>query len=173
MRPLDKSNVLAALRATVALLAAGLGLLGCAAPGSATPEPPPADRGSVRIDLRLGGTIRVAAIDYRIAGAGIERIGTFDVTNGTTVSGVVGDLRAGADYLISLSASDVDARLDCSGSSRFAVVAGTIASTTVHMTCHEAPPAVPISPPAVLALAALLLLAGLRAQGPLPRRRGL
>jgi hypothetical protein len=127
--------------------------------------------GSISFALQLGASIQIDSVEYAVTGpGGFQRIGSLDVSRSTTVSGIIGDLPAGAGYTLALTATDVNQRLAvCRGSATFDVVPRTDTPVSIHMTCLEAPTqSVPLSPLAMLALAAALVMAGTAALG---RRR--
>jgi alpha-tubulin suppressor-like RCC1 family protein len=141
---------------------------------AANDPPPPEEIGSVSFDLTLGSSVHIDNVNYNITGPdGFMKAGSLDVSHSATVSGTVGGLPPGAGYALALSASDVAHKLTgCQGAATFSVGAGVATSVTVHMNCFAAPtttpPAVPLSPVAMLALALLLAATGCAA---LRRRR--
>ena len=82
------------------------------------------------------------------------------------MSGGIGSLPAGAGYTLSLTATNATHRLtECRGETTFDVTAGVSTPVDVHMIClEEPPPAVPLSPVAMLALGAALAAAGTTAK---------
>ena len=149
---------------------AATGLTGFAgAPGEAAmPEvpTPPEDVGSVSVELRAAGDLRLASVAYHVTGPrGFDKTGIFDVSGSSTVSGVVPALPAGGGYTVALTALDLGGRVGvCAGSAAFAVAAGAVTPVAVHLTCHEGtsrpPVPVPIPRWAPLALALAVLALG-------------
>jgi hypothetical protein len=96
--------------------------------------------GSVRLALLLGNGSKVSSASYSISGpGGFTQSGSLDVSNSSTISGVIGGLPAGSGYTISISATSTDGTTSCAGSAGFSVTAGATTSVTIHLTCHEAP----------------------------------
>jgi hypothetical protein len=96
--------------------------------------------GSVQLGLALANGTSIASASYVITGpGGFAKTASIDVSNGGTISAVIGGLPAGAGYTIALSATTTDGTTSCSGSATFSVTAGGTTSVTVHLSCHEAP----------------------------------
>lgn len=163
------------------------GLAGCADdshgegagtdPGSSATPP---GLGAVSVDLKVGSAIRLAAVNYEITRQGFAKLGSFDVSDSSIVSGIVPGLPAATGYTIALTAGDTTGLLSgCQGSAPFDVTAGATTSVTVHLTCREMtttttipPPAVPIPPAVPLALAVALAAVGVIALRNGHRNRG-
>ena len=124
--------------------------------------------------LSPAGPFRFETIDYAITGpGGFKTAGSLDVSQSPTIAATIGGFPAGAGYGLSMSAVDVAHHLSgCHGeTAAFDVAARMTTPVDIHLTCAEVrgPPAsVPLSPPAMLALAAALALTGAAAVG---RRR--
>jgi hypothetical protein len=169
-----RSSCLTAMPVAVAALVAIAPLAGCDGGGSG-PGPGAAadDTGSVSFALAVGN-IRFATIDYSIVGpGGFTKTDSLDVSQSQTIAGTIGGLPAGAGYVLSMSATDVEHHLvGCHGATApFDVAARVTTPVVIHLTCAEerGPPAsVPLSPAAIAALALLLAAAGIVSQG---RRR--
>jgi len=157
----------------------------CQAPPATSATPPaggpgPGDEtgtGSISFALRLAADIRIDTVQFDIAGpAAFRRTGAIDVARSATVSAVIDGLPVGAGYTISLIATDVAHRLTgCRGDAAFDVAARLTTPVDVHMTCTEGPivtAAVPLSPSAMLALGAALLLLGTTTVAGRRRRAG-
>jgi len=148
---------------------------GCDGSSAGGREAPPADDlGSISFALAPTAGIRFATVDYAIAGPGGFTTGaSLDVSQSQTLAGTIGGLPAGAGYVLTMSAVDVEHRLvGCHGQTApFTVAARVTTPVDIHLSCAEerGPPAsVPLSPTAIAALALLLAAAGAAAIG---RRR--
>src|SRR6478609_10043408 len=121
-------------------LALGLccAMFGCsseaARQGSQTTEQ--VGEGALGLTLSSGATL--TAVNYTIIGpASFNKAGSLDVSNSTTISGLIGGLPAGSGYVVTLSASTADASLTCSGSATFNVSAHQTTPVSVAVTCKE------------------------------------
>jgi hypothetical protein len=83
-----------------------------------------------------GGTV-LSSVAYTVSGPGsLQRVGTFDVSHSTGISGLL-SLPAGGPYTITLSTAG-DGASPCGGTGTFSVAAHVTTAVTVHLTCHEA-----------------------------------
>ena len=157
--------------ARAALLACSLCLagIGCGS-GSAesTDAPAPASgpaaevtAGSVNLSLDVGNA-HLDGVQYTVVGGSFHKSGSLDVSNSTRISGVIGGIPFGTDYVVTLSAaSSVPVATTCEGSAAFQVPDDVQVQVAVHVTCNQqklatATPA-PI-PPADTAVLSLVLL---------------
>jgi hypothetical protein len=66
-----------------------------------------------------------------------SKTGSIDVSNASTVSALIGGVRAGAGYGLTLSGTSTDGQTTCAGSSAaFSVVGGATTSVSVAIDCH-------------------------------------
>jgi hypothetical protein len=110
-------------------------LLGC---GSEDPgaELPVEATGSVGLELDVGESVHLEAVEWEITGNGVSRSGTFNVRNSTKIAGLVGGIPAGSGYLITLRAADSrDPNLTCLGSASFNVTARQTSTARVRLNC--------------------------------------
>jgi len=118
-----------------------LALAGCsssAPQSSQSPTEQTAGEGSLGLTLSSGATL--TSVNYTIIGpASFSKAGSLDVSNSTTISGLIGGIPAGSGYAITLSASTADALLSCSGSATFNVVARQTTPVSVAVICKELP----------------------------------
>ena len=118
-----------------------LAIVGCsseAAPHSSQPASEQAGQGSLGLTLSSGATL--TSVSYTIVGpASFSKTGSIDVSNSTTVSGLIGGIPAGSGYAITLSASTADVSLTCGGSATFDITARQTTPVSVAVTCKSAP----------------------------------
>ena len=115
----------------------GLTSLGCADPNPKTGGATSASTGSVDIALVQGG-VTINTVSYQITGPNsYSKTGTFDVSNSTTLSGIIGGIPAGNGFTINLSATGADGRTTCGGSATFNVTAGAVTNVSVTLDCHQ------------------------------------
>jgi len=135
-RKLTSTSVLSsALALSFCLAIVGCGEGAPAASQSATEQ---AGQGSLGLTLTSGATL--TSINYTIIGPGsFSKAGAIDVTNSTTISGLIGGIPAGVGYAVTLSASTADASLTCGGSATFNVTARQTTPVSVAVTCKEPP----------------------------------
>ncbi|HEY0469697.1 MAG TPA: metallophosphoesterase, partial [Polyangiaceae bacterium] len=94
--------------------------------------------GMLGLTLTSGATL--TSVSYTIIGpASFSKTGAIDVSNSTTISGLIGGIPAGTGYAITLSATTGDASLTCGGSATFDVTARQTTPVSVAVTC-KAPP---------------------------------
>jgi hypothetical protein len=168
----------------VGSLCLGFGALGCGSgtgadaaadsmEGAPAPSSGPADQassGSISLALDVGST-KLDSVSYTIIGGQFQKSGALDVSNSARISGVIGGIPFGNDYVVTLNAassSSPSQKLTCSGSAAFQVPDEVPVQVLVHVTCNEqtvlaATPA-PIPPWASLALCLALLGTGLGLQ---------
>jgi len=92
------------------------------------------------LDLTLSSGATLTSVNYTIIGpASYSKTGALDVSNSTTISGLIGGIPAGTGYAITLSASTADASLTCGGSATFNVTARQTTPVSVAVTCKEPP----------------------------------
>ena len=117
------------------LIGAGAALAGC---GEHTPSTADtAQLGSVNLALVTGG-VTLASVSYTITGPNaFAKTGAINVAASTTLSTVIGGLPVGKGFTIALSATSTDGATACGGSGSFDVTAGTVASVTVALDCHQ------------------------------------
>jgi 5'-nucleotidase len=121
-------------------LALGLGfaIVGCSegAPQSSRPVGEHAGEGSLDLQLASGSTL--TSVNYTIIGpASFSKTGSLDVSNSTTISGLVGGIPTGTNYVITLSATTADASVSCGGSATFNVTAHQTTAVNIALTCKE------------------------------------
>jgi hypothetical protein len=137
-------------------------LAGCQLPpatGEATPPPASSVQvGSIALRLSLGDTYEFATLSYDISGNGFHATADVDVRNSRTFTATVGNIPFGRGYEVRLTARETSGKLEpCSGTATFDVTTANPVPVTVGLTCREvAPPAVPVPPGAIAALAVLL-----------------
>jgi hypothetical protein len=82
--------------AVVTLIGGLLASAGCA-PGAGGVSSGTDDEGSVELALQAAPNVRIDTVGYAITGPGsFSKAGTLDVSNSTTIGGVIGPLPAGA-----------------------------------------------------------------------------
>ncbi|HYQ45343.1 MAG TPA: 5'-nucleotidase C-terminal domain-containing protein [Polyangiaceae bacterium] len=118
-----------------------LAVVGC---GESTPQTSqsPAEQaaGEGSLGLTLSSGAVLTSVSYTIIGpTSYNKTGALDVSNSTTISGLIGGIPAGSGYSITLSASTADASLTCGGSATFNVSARQTTPVSVAVTCKEAP----------------------------------
>lgn len=128
----------AGFAALVACIGVAAALNGC----SSAPEGSTAGAesvGMIGLELQVAGAA-LNQVSYTIVGPGsFTKSGTLDVTNSTTVSGLIGGLPVGSGYTITLSATTEDGATTCTGSASFNVLSHQTSVVTVHLLCHQAP----------------------------------
>lgn len=133
------------------------------------------ETGSLSFALRTQSGVEFESFRYAITGPGYAKAGALDVSQSTTVSGLIQGIPAGSGYSITLMGRSVaPATAQCSGSASFVITAGQIADVPVAIACRAqaatpptpGPAPVPLGPlaPAALALA-LLVLGAKKARG--------
>jgi hypothetical protein len=128
-----------------------------------------AQTGSISFALQTAG-VRFDAFDYVITGPHFQTHGTLDVSNSTTVSGVVGGIPIGTGYAVTLSGSSVDTpRAQCQGSKSFDITTDAVTPVPVTINCREGkamltppPTETPLPPFAPVLLGTILLALGAR-----------
>ncbi len=107
-------------------------LFGCsAAPGGGSDEA----TGSIDLALSVAG-VTIDRVSYAITGASYDKAGSFDVTNSTRISAVIGGIPVGS-YQITLQAvTEGTPQLTCLGSASFVVVARMTTTTHVDLLCR-------------------------------------
>jgi hypothetical protein len=163
-----------ALALLVCALGFGAGLAGCGSGGvestdeSAVPVAPAdsASAGSVSLTLNAGNA-SFSSVNYTIIGGQFHTTGVLDVSNSSGISGTIGGIPFGTDYVVTLNAVSTQAApaSTCDGSASFDISSTVLVPVSVHVTCKEqkvlaATPA-PIPPLAPLTLGVILLALGL------------
>ncbi|MEI9935641.1 MAG: 5'-nucleotidase C-terminal domain-containing protein [Pseudomonadota bacterium] len=124
-----------------ALLGFCLAISGCSASAPQAGQPASeqaAGEGSLELTLASGATL--TSVSYTIIGpASYSKTGSLDVSNSSTISGLIGGIPAGSGYAITLSASSTDSSLTCGGSATFNVTARQTTAVSVAVTCKEQP----------------------------------
>src|SRR5450432_2073065 len=118
------------------LAGAGAAFAGC---GEHTPSTADtAQLGSIDFTLIEGG-VTLTSVSYTITGPnGFSKVGTINVAASGTLSTIIGGLRAGDGFTITLAATGTDGTTTCGGSATFDVTAGAVAAVTVALDCHQA-----------------------------------
>jgi len=118
------------------LAGAGAAFAGC---GEHTPSTADtAQLGSIDFALIEGG-VTLTSVSYTITGPnGFSKVGTINVAASGTLSTIIGGLRAGDGFTITLAATGTDGTTTCGGSATFDVTAGAVAAVTVALDCHQA-----------------------------------
>ncbi len=145
-------------------LVAGLFLAACESQTAKVANPPPssgAEVGEFSLNLTLGTGYKFNEVGYDVSGNGFHKAATIDVAGSTTVSTIVGGIPYGSNYLLKLTAQEVDHKLTlCTGTATFSINSATTVPVPVHLTCRETSTGVPVPPWASVMLGALLLAAG-------------
>ena len=77
-------------------------------------------------------------MSYTIVGPnGFAKSGTINVALSSSISAVIGGLRAGSGYAITLNATGTDSTTMCGGSASFDVTAHAVTSVSVTLDCHQ------------------------------------
>jgi hypothetical protein len=122
-----------------AALTASAALIACSADQS-QPVPSAEERGTVDFALQLAPGITLGQISYTIVGpASFTKSGSFDVSQSSKISALIGPLPVGVGYSITLSADSVEGTSRCSGSAGFDVIARQTTPVAIALTCHEGP----------------------------------
>src|SRR4051794_11213195 len=89
-------------------LASNVFVTGCSSTGGVRQQPvsEPENSGTLGLALQLTGGVTLNTVSYAITGNGVNKTGSIDVRNSTTISATIGGIPAGAGYTITLSASD-------------------------------------------------------------------
>ena len=143
--------------------------------GGGNSPPGETSMGALDVALAVPPNFQIATVNYQLTNAGFSKSGTLDVSQTTTISGVLGGIPAGSGYTLALTATDTTSKFTgCSGSAPVTVVAGATTPVSVGIDCHlpqsvkVTTSAVPVPTSAVVLLAVALLAAGLTTHG----RRG-
>jgi hypothetical protein len=107
--------------------------VGCAGGGNGSS--PQASNGAIALAIS-GTSLTIGSVSYTIARPGFQRTGTIDVSASATVSALIGNLPAASGYGIVLGATASDGVTACSGTTTFAVAAGTTTAVSVALDCH-------------------------------------
>ncbi len=171
--------------ASIGLISA-FGLVGCGGPGpESSGAPAPTDdtpsatvgagggqgvdepqSGSIKLELDVAGS-HLASASYTIVGPSYQTTGSFDISNSTRISGIVGGIPFGTGYSVTLTAATSDKpALNCNGSAAFEVSSTTPTTVSVPVSCHgekdeTPPPPVPAPVPPFAVAGLFLLLLGL------------
>ena len=95
--------------------------------------------GEAQLAIVLQGGIVVNTVSYTVMGAGLNKMGTIDVSHSSTISAVLSGLPAAGPDTIALSATSIDSTVTCSGTSApFFVTAHQTAVVSVVLDCHQA-----------------------------------
>ena len=126
---------------TVATFAAMLALAGTAilsgCGGDGMPGQEVEHAGEISLDLTVAGATLNSA-SYVITGpAGYTKVGTLDLANSNTLSGLIGGIPVGGGYSITLSATSIDGATSCAGSASFSVTAHGTTPVAIALTCHQ------------------------------------
>jgi hypothetical protein len=97
------------------------------------------DIGEASLAVIIQGGSVVNTVSYTVTGAGLNRMGTFDVSHSATISGIISALPTGGPDTITLSATSVDGSLTCGGSATFSVLARQTVAVNVKLECREGP----------------------------------
>jgi 5'-nucleotidase len=118
-----------------------MALAGCSSAGAPATGQSATERvGEGALGLTLSSGATLTSVSYTIIGPNsFSKTGSLDVSNSTTISGLIGGLPAGSGYVVTLSASAADASLACGGSATFNVSAGQTTPVSVAVTCKEPP----------------------------------
>jgi hypothetical protein len=146
-----------------------------AAPGSGVADTAQSASGALSVAVVVPPNLQIDTIDYQLTNTGFNQAGSLNVSQGATISGVIGGIPAGPGYTLTLTTTDVAKTFtSCAGSSTVAVTGGATTPVSVAIECRlpavPPPPAVPIPMPAVVFLAVVLLAVGARStrrSGPL------
>ncbi len=112
---------------------------GCSTDSESASEP---DRraGSIGLSLQLAPGTSLNSVSYAVTGpGGFSRVGTLDISQSTTVTGIIGGLPVGNGFSITLTGTTTDGSTHCAGSASFDVAARQTTAVTVHLTCNETP----------------------------------
>lgn len=117
---------------------AAAALLALAAAGCDRPRADGVGAAQLALDLAPGVTL--ATVAYEIDDAfGHLKSGAVDVSQATTLTGVIGKIPAGTGYTLTVTSTATDGTTTCAGTAMFAVTAGTTTPVPVHLTCHLQP----------------------------------
>jgi len=115
-----------------------MAMVGCSegAPPASKPVAEQAGEGSLSLQLASGSTL--TSVSYTIIGpASFSKTGSIDVSNSSTISGLIGGIPAGNGFTITLSAATASASLSCGGSATFNVTAHQTTAVNVQLSCKE------------------------------------
>jgi len=127
-----RGAVLKAAVVGVALSGLTLGIVDC------SQRDAPTGIGTVQFGLKLSSGAQIDTVGYLISGNGIPPItGTFDVSRFNTVTSQVTGIPAGKAYKVELSATSVDEKVTCTGSTMVDVAGGMTAQANVAMQCSD------------------------------------
>src|SRR6478735_3135909 len=118
-------------------LTASAALIACSADQS-QPVPVAESRGSVAFSLQAAPGVTLDTASYTISGpASFSKSGSFDLSQSSTLSALIGPLPVGAGYSITLSANSVEGTTSCGGRASFDILAHQTTRVAVALTCHE------------------------------------
>jgi len=115
-----------------------MAMVGCSegAPQTSQAAAEHAGEGSLSLQLASGSTL--TSVSYTIIGpASFSKTGSIDVSNSSTISGLIGGIPAGNGFTITLSAATASASLSCGGSATFNVTAHQTTAVNVQLSCKE------------------------------------
>jgi hypothetical protein len=112
--------------------------LSLAACNGGSSSPSTGDTGAVRMALVVAPGITLNTISYSITGpAMFNKTGVIDVSQSSTIAGVISPLPPGMGYQLQLSASSVEGDTMCMGSQTFDITAHQTTSVVVHLLCKQ------------------------------------
>jgi PKD repeat protein len=115
------------------------GLVACGSGGSSSPQQSAEHAGRVSLQLQRADGTTLNTVNYVIVGpSAYTKTGSLDVSNSSTVSGLISAIPGGAGYSIALTASSTDASLSCSGSASFDVTVHQTTQVKVALSCKAA-----------------------------------
>lgn len=89
--------------------------------------------GTLGLNLNVAPGVTLDSVTYTITGNGFSKTGSIDVSGTATISGTIGGIPAGSDYIITLTSTSRDGGATFTGSARFNVTAGGTTSVTIHL----------------------------------------
>lgn len=122
------------------LVATSALFVGCSDTSKETAGAPSESVGSVDLTLDLSDDVALQHVAYVITGpAAFSKSGSLDVSQSSTVSGVIGGIPLASGYTIKLSATGSDNATTCTGSTVFDVTTTGTTSIDVSLQCKLPP----------------------------------
>ena len=123
------------MRNLIALLSVGLTFI---AFGCGTETETPGETGALSLELVVGSDIQINEVAWEIANVGLdyEESGAIDVSRDTGSASIeLFGLPPGPGYIMTMTASSVDGKVSCSGSTPFDVEVGVVAEVQSYINC--------------------------------------
>ncbi|MET0596181.1 MAG: hypothetical protein ABW133_26025 [Polyangiaceae bacterium] len=97
--------------------------------------------GSIELTLDVAPGVTLNGVGYAISGNGFSKQGNVDLSQGGTLSAVIGGIPAGDGFVIVITATTPDGSVTCVGTAVFSVRDDMITLVAIHLQCRFRPKA--------------------------------